>query len=100
MKFSHSILAALAVVSAVASPAKRATTTKAAAATGAQCGVKGYDKTASYSYDGTAADANFVSCSAKCKADSKCLSFAFGSSQCLLYKVSVYENRLPGKAPD
>lgn len=100
MRFSHSLLAALAVVSAVAVPAKKATTTKAAALTGPQCGVKGYDKTLAYSYDGTAANANYASCSAKCKADSKCLSFAFGSNQCLLYKVAVYATSLQGVARD
>lgn len=62
-------------------------TTSAAASP--SCGVKGYDKKTAYYYDGNAADANFAVCSAKCKADSKCVSFAFGSDQCLLYSYNV-----------
>lgn len=75
---------------------KTSTTTTTAAATsatssgGLTCGVAGYDKTSSYNYDGSGTTANLASCSSKCNADSKCLSFAFGSGACMLYSVAAY----------
>jgi hypothetical protein len=57
--------------------------------------VKRYDKTQTYSYDGSGKYATYTSCSAKCKADSKCVSFAFGGSECNLYKLSVASNVTP-----
>jgi hypothetical protein len=59
------------------------------------CGVAGYDKTASYNFDGSGANANLNACSAKCQADSRCLSFAIGASDCLLYSVSAGMNLNP-----
>ncbi len=56
------------------------------------CGVAGYDKTATYNSDGSVTNANLNACSAKCKADSQCLSFAIGSGDCLLYAVSAGTN--------
>ena len=53
------------------------------------CSVRGYDKTEAYSYIGKAKYANFDACSKRCLAKSKCVSFAFGSSECLLYKKTV-----------
>lgn len=51
------------------------------------CGVcSGYDRGVSaYFYSGDGSLADFDSCSGKCQSDTRCESFAFGDSQCLLY---------------
>jgi hypothetical protein len=67
-----------------------AATTSATSSGGLTCGVAGYDKTSSYNYDGSGTTANLASCSSKCNADSKCLSFAFGSGACMLYSIAAY----------
>jgi PAN domain len=59
------------------------------------CNVNGYDKTRSYNFDGSGATGSFAACSAKCQADPLCLSFAFGSGDCLLYTVAAGSNVNP-----
>jgi hypothetical protein len=60
------------------------------------CGVAGYDLgTAAYSFDGSGTNGNLNACSALCLADSKCLGFAFGSGDCLLYSVPASSNLYP-----
>lgn len=51
------------------------------------CGVcAGYDRGSNaYFFSGDGSLATFEACSAKCQSDTKCQSFAFGDSQCLLY---------------
>lgn len=51
------------------------------------CGLSsGYDRgQKAYFFSGDGSLANFDACSARCQSDSKCQSFAFDSSQCLLY---------------
>ncbi|CAN8101491.1 unnamed protein product [Discula destructiva] len=61
---------------------------------GLSCGVShGYDLgTNAYFYSGDGSLANFDACSAKCQSDSKCLSFAFGNKECLLYAAALDTN--------
>jgi len=55
-----------------------------------QCGVKGYDsKTSAYDYKVSSAVASYAKCGERCSSDNACVSFAFSSSACLLYSVSV-----------
>lgn len=51
------------------------------------CGLaSGYDRgEKAYFFSGDGSLASFDACSAKCQGDSKCQSFAFDASQCLLY---------------
>jgi len=54
------------------------------------CGIHGYDQgTKAYWYKSTAEWATYEKCSNACAKRSKCQSFAFGASACLLYKVSA-----------
>jgi chitinase len=53
------------------------------------CGVKGFDKTPAFNFLNDTASANFNACSARCNANSACVSFAFGYTQCLLYAQTV-----------
>lgn len=57
------------------------------------CGIVGYDTgaTPAYFFDGSGAFGTFATCQARCKQDvGTCMSFAFGSGQCLLYTANVY----------
>lgn len=57
------------------------------------CGIAGYDNGANpaYFFDGSGALATFETCQARCKQEAgSCLTFAFGSGQCLLYTANVY----------
>ena len=54
-----------------------------------QCGARGYDLTRTYSEKQGASVATLAGCSPICLADPKCLSFAIGSNQCLLYTATV-----------
>jgi hypothetical protein len=57
------------------------------------CGIVGFDSGAvpAYFFDGSGALGTFEACKARCQQDAgKCLSFAFGSGQCLLYAANVY----------
>ncbi|KAJ0120678.1 hypothetical protein J7T55_015409 [Diaporthe amygdali] len=58
------------------------------------CGLSsGYDKgEKAYYYSGDGSLATFDTCSARCQSDTKCQSFAFGSSQCLLYASPLDSN--------
>ncbi|ROV93883.1 hypothetical protein VPNG_09508 [Cytospora leucostoma] len=58
------------------------------------CGIcSGYDRGVSaYFYSGDGSLADFDGCSAKCQSDTKCQSFAFGDSQCLLYSEPLEDN--------
>lgn len=51
------------------------------------CGLaSGYDRgEKAYFFSGDGSLSTFDACSSKCQSDSKCQSFAFDSSQCLLY---------------
>jgi len=69
--------------------------TMSASSGGNSCGRRGYDKTHTYSYDNSGRNASFAACSAKCKADRSCVSFAFGKTECDLYKVSAYALATP-----
>lgn len=55
------------------------------------CGVSyGYNLgTNAYFYSGDGSLASFDACSAKCQTDSNCQSFAFSTSECLLYSVAL-----------
>jgi hypothetical protein len=54
------------------------------------CGTHGYDQgTQAYVYITGSQLATQAACGAKCAADSRCRSFAFGSGACLLYSVPV-----------
>jgi PAN-like domain len=53
------------------------------------CGIKGFDKSPAYNFLNDTTSANFEKCSARCAADSSCVSFAFGYTQCLLYTQTV-----------
>ncbi|ROV92970.1 hypothetical protein VMCG_08992 [Cytospora schulzeri] len=58
------------------------------------CGVRsGYDRGVNaYFYSGDGSLAEFDVCSARCQSDTKCQSFAFGDSQCLLYSEPLEDN--------
>jgi hypothetical protein len=103
MGFAPLVLAAVAVTLASAAripstPTLTASALKSSSSPGSkfECGVKGYGKIDSYDYNGTAAIISLSSCGAKCKADSQCVSFAFGPGYCLKYKQTVYERFLVG----
>lgn len=55
------------------------------------CGISsGYDRgEKAYFFSGDGSLANFDACSSRCQSDSKCQSFAFDSSQCLLYASAL-----------
>jgi hypothetical protein len=58
------------------------------------CGANGYDKsssggTSAYAVFSDPSLSNQAACGAKCSADSRCLSFSFGSGSCYLYSVQV-----------
>lgn len=58
------------------------------------CGLcSGYDRGINaYFYSGDGSLSNFDACSAMCQSDTKCQSFAFGDSQCLLYSEPLDAN--------
>jgi hypothetical protein len=55
------------------------------------CGTHGYDKENPQAYfdQSTKALNTLAACAAHCLADTKCLSYAFGSSECLHYAAVV-----------
>lgn len=65
------------------------TTSASASASPSSCGVKGFDKLPAFNFLNDTATANFEKCSARCNANSACVSFAFGTTQCLLYTQTV-----------
>lgn len=65
------------------------TTSASATPCPSSSGVKGFDKSPAYNFLNDTMTANFVKCSARCNADSACVSFAFGTTQCLLYTQTV-----------
>ena len=65
------------------------TTTASATASPSSCGVKGFDKSPAYNFLNDTISANFEKCSARCIADVACVSFGFGTTQCLLYTQTV-----------
>ena len=55
-----------------------------------RCDVRGYDLAVkAYSYSRKASLASAEACGAKCRTSSKCRSYAFSSSECLLYSKEV-----------
>ncbi|KAF2664189.1 hypothetical protein BT63DRAFT_465016 [Microthyrium microscopicum] len=94
LKGSSSLVPSKATTSAKVS--SKAATSSGISSTGstASCGLVGYDSQnpSSYDYDGTAADATLAACGSRCQKSSTCLSFAFGSSACLLYTKVVANN--------
>ena len=56
------------------------------------CGIPGFGNGANtYFFDGSGALGTFETCQARCRQDAgTCLTFAFGSGQCLLYTADVY----------
>ena len=56
-----------------------------------QCGgVRGYDLgIEAYSYTAKSSLATFSKCGRKCRADSRCSSFAYGAGACLLYNIPM-----------
>ncbi len=91
------ITQAVTVISTVPLTATATTTITGPAPTGTQiadseCGVAGFDSgaVAAYFFDGSGTLGTFETCSARCKQDAGiCLSFAFSSTQCLLYSVNA-----------
>lgn len=54
------------------------------------CGVKGYDNGVdAYYYDSSGTQSTYAQCSAICKKDTNCVSFAISSSVCMLFTVTV-----------
>ena len=79
----------------------------AASATAETCGISGYDNSGhdcagvpAYNIDIEATTPAL--CSALCKSESTCHSFAVGNKHCLLYSVPTKDNFTPGatKGPD
>lgn len=57
------------------------------------CGQKGDDRgKGNYDYDSSGKYSTYAKCSARCVADAKCKSFAFGGKNCLLFNVAVSGN--------
>lgn len=57
----------------------------------AGCGIVGYTKsTAAYYFDSSGTKNTWATCSAACKADSKCKSFGYGEANCMLFDVLAY----------
>lgn len=77
----------------------------ATSATVETCGRAGYDNSGhhecpsppAYTDDRKAATPQL--CSALCKSESKCQSFAVGDGSCLLYAVPTEDNFTPGRSP-
>ncbi|KAF2110466.1 hypothetical protein BDV96DRAFT_584035 [Lophiotrema nucula] len=59
----------------------------------ASCGIVGYTKsTAAYYFDSSGTKNTFAACSAACKGDTKCKSFGYGESNCMLFDVTAADN--------
>jgi hypothetical protein len=93
MKYNPLLLLAIALPCTLAAPANiesRQTT--------AQCGIAGYSKpnVNAYYFNYSPTQATYAACSALCKSDAPCASFAFGEGYCMLFNVANNANPTPG----
>lgn len=57
------------------------------------CGSKGYDSgEGNYYYDASSKYNTYSACAAKCAADTKCRSFGYGKTECMLFNIPLTGN--------